>query len=126
MARSRTLPVALGPKPDLLPGDGLSKQGEGSWVAQAQSGEEMGGDRDFDAAMSACLRSAIPGLIEISEVIDEDGKTKVVFEIEDDKADQFYTAFGLQTGDDVGLRRVLIKAIEMLESKATPPTGASR
>jgi hypothetical protein len=56
----------------------------------------------------------IPGLIAISEIKDPDGQTRFIFEIEDDKVDQFYTAFGLQPGDEAGFRRVLLESIEMM------------
>ena len=56
----------------------------------------------------------IPGLIGITEESDSDGKTRFIFEIEDGKEDQFYAAFGLQTGDAEGFQRVLIDSIETL------------
>jgi len=59
----------------------------------------------------------IPGLIAISEIKDPDGQTRFVFEIEDDKVDGFYTAFGLEPGDEEGFRRVLIESIEMMLSR---------
>jgi hypothetical protein len=60
----------------------------------------------------------IPGLIGITEESDSDGKTRFIFEIEDGKEDQFYAAFGLQTGDTAGFQRVLIDSIEMLIDRA--------
>lgn len=59
----------------------------------------------------------IPGLIAINEIKDTDGQTRFVFEIEDDKVDRFYAAFGLEPGDEEGFRRVLIESIEMLLSR---------
>lgn len=56
----------------------------------------------------------IPGLIAISEVANDDGTTSFVFEIEDDKVDEFYAAFGLMPGDTEGFRRVLVESIEMM------------
>ena len=59
----------------------------------------------------------IPGLIAISEVEGDDGRTSFIFEIEDDKVDLFYQAFGLQPGDAEGFRRVLVEAIEMMVAR---------
>jgi len=59
----------------------------------------------------------IPGLIAISEMQGDDGRTSFIFEIEDDKVDLFYQAFGLQPGDDAGFRRVLVESIEMMVAR---------
>jgi len=59
----------------------------------------------------------IPGLIAISEMQGDDGRTSFIFEIEDDKVDLFYQAFGLQPGDDESFRRVLVEAIEAMIDK---------
>lgn len=60
--------------------------------------------------------SDIPGLLSITEEPQEGGGSRFVFEIDDDKVDQFYAAFGLQPGDQEGLQRVVIEAIqEMLD-----------
>ena len=56
----------------------------------------------------------IPGLIAISEIHNPDGGSTFAFEIEDDKVDQFFAAFGLKPGDQEGLQRVVIEAIEMM------------
>lgn len=56
----------------------------------------------------------IPGLLGITEEPDESGQTRFIFELDDDKVGQFYAAFGLQPGDEVGFRRVLLESIEML------------
>ena len=61
----------------------------------------------------------IPGLIAISEIANDDGTTSFVFEIEDDKVDQFYAAFGLTSGDTEGFRRVLVEAIEMMVARSS-------
>jgi hypothetical protein len=56
----------------------------------------------------------IPGLIAISETHNPGGGSTFTFEIEDDKVDQFFQAFGLQPGDQEGFQRVVIEAIEAM------------
>jgi len=60
------------------------------------------------------MMSDIPGLLSISEDPQEGGGSRFVFEIEDDKVEQFFAAFGLQPGDQEGFQRVVIEAIEMM------------
>ena len=60
------------------------------------------------------LETEIPGLIAISETHNPGGGSTFTFEIEDDKVDQFFQAFGLQPGDQAGFQRVVIEAIEMM------------
>jgi hypothetical protein len=58
----------------------------------------------------------IPGLIGITEETVEGGGARFIFEIEDDKEEQFFSAFGLAPGDSEGFQRVVIEALEaMLE-----------
>lgn len=58
----------------------------------------------------------IPGLIGITEETIEGGGARFIFEIEDDKEEQFFSAFGLTAGDSEGFQRVVIEALEaMLE-----------
>ena len=58
----------------------------------------------------------IPGLISITEETIEGGGARFIFEIEDDKEEQFFSAFGLTPGDNEGFQRVVIEALEtMLE-----------
>lgn len=56
----------------------------------------------------------IPGLISITEETGADGLARFIFEIEDDKVDQFYAAFDLMPGDVEGFKRVLTESIEMM------------
>ena len=59
----------------------------------------------------------IPGLIGITEEPIEGGGSRFVFEIEDDKEDQFFSAFGLASGDHDGFQRVMLEALELLIRK---------
>ena len=59
----------------------------------------------------------VPGLIGITEEPIDDGGMRFIFEIEDDKEEQFFSAFGLQVGDSEGFQRVLIEALELILSK---------
>jgi len=56
--------------------------------------------------------SSVPGLVSISEERIEGGGCRFVFEIEDGKEAQFFSAFGLQVGDEEGFQRVVIEAFE--------------
>ena len=58
--------------------------------------------------------SNIPGLLGITEEPQEDGGSRFIFEVEDDKTEQFFAAFGLQPGDQEGLQRVVIEAIQAM------------
>ena len=60
------------------------------------------------------VASGMPGLISITEQPQPGGGATLVFEIEDDKVEQFFAAFGLQPGDQEGFQRVVIEAIEMM------------
>jgi len=53
------------------------------------------------------MSEKIPGLISITET-----SSGFVFEIEDDKISEFYSAFGLEVGDSAGFQDVLNQAIE--------------
>lgn len=55
--------------------------------------------------------SRIPGLKGIHEETAEDGKTRFVFDIDDDRSDEFFAQFGLQPGDEAGFERLVIEAI---------------
>jgi len=55
----------------------------------------------------------IPGLISITEEPVEGGGARFIFEIEDDKEDQFFSAFGLASGDHGGFQRVILEALEL-------------
>jgi hypothetical protein len=56
-------------------------------------------------------QSEIPGLKRIYEEIGEDGKTRFVFDIDDDRSDEFFAQFGLQPGDEAGFEALVIEAI---------------
>jgi len=56
-------------------------------------------------------QSEIPGLKQIYEETDADGKTRFVFEIDDDRSDEFFARFGLQPGDEAGFEALVIEAI---------------
>lgn len=62
-------------------------------------------------------RSDVPGLISIEEHTKLDGTVQFIFEIEDERVDEFYAAFGLETGDSAGFQRVLIEAITLLTER---------
>ena len=53
----------------------------------------------------------IPGLKQISEEKAEDGKTRIIFDIDDDRSDEFFRQFGLEPGDEEGFERMVIEAI---------------
>ena len=73
------------------------------------------------------LETEIPGLIAISETHNPGGGSTFTFEIEDDKVDGFFAAFGLQPGDQAGFQRVVIEAIErMIEHKQVLDAGEER
>jgi hypothetical protein len=54
--------------------------------------------------------SKIPGLVRITEGCGN----KLVFDIEDDKVDQFYAHFGLQAGDNEGFQKIVVESLERL------------
>ena len=56
--------------------------------------------------------SDIPGLLNITDENQPDGSCKITLEIEDGKADEFFSAFNLRPDDQEGLQLLLIKAIE--------------
>lgn len=53
----------------------------------------------------------IPGLKQILEEAGPDGKTRFIFEIDDDRSDEFFRQFGLQPGDEAGFEALVIEAI---------------
>jgi hypothetical protein len=57
------------------------------------------------------MSSGIPGLKQIIEERTEDGKTRFVFDIEEDRSDEFFAKFGLQPGDEAGFEALVIEAI---------------
>jgi hypothetical protein len=57
------------------------------------------------------MSSRIPGLKQIYEETGEDGQTRFVFELDDDRSDEFFAKFGLQPGDEAGFEALVIEAI---------------
>jgi len=55
--------------------------------------------------------TGIPGLKSIMEEKTEDGKTRIIFDIDDDRSDEFFAQFGLQPGDEAGFESLVIEAI---------------
>jgi hypothetical protein len=55
--------------------------------------------------------SSIPGLKEIREEIDSDGKTRLVFDISEDRSDEFFRQFGLEPGDEAGFEKIVVESI---------------
>jgi len=57
------------------------------------------------------MESKIPGLRRIIEEQTEDGKTRIVFDIDDDRSDEFFAQFDLQPGDEAGFEALVVEAI---------------
>ncbi len=57
------------------------------------------------------MSSNIPGLKSIVEEKAEDGRTRIVFNIDDDRGDEFFAQFGLKPGDEAGFEALVIEAI---------------
>lgn len=57
------------------------------------------------------VKSNIPGLVCISE--EKCGRT-IVFDIEDDKVEDFYAHFGLRVGDVEGFQKIVEESLERL------------
>ena len=57
------------------------------------------------------IQCSIPGLKQIIEEKDPDGKTRFVFDIDDDRSDEFFAQFGLQPGDEAGFEALVLEAI---------------
>jgi hypothetical protein len=60
---------------------------------------------------SAQLKS-IPGLIGITTEAQEDGGLKIIFELDDQKFENFFEAMGVLPGDEEGLRDVVIAGLD--------------
>jgi len=58
------------------------------------------------------MKSNIPGLKSIKDEVGPNGITRLVFDIEDDKVEEFFASFGLVSGDVEGLHAAVTKAIE--------------
>ncbi len=57
------------------------------------------------------MKSNIPGLRQIIEEQAADGRTRFVFDIDDDRSDEFFAQFGLQPGDEAGFEAIVVEAI---------------
>ncbi len=65
--------------------------------------------------------SEILGLLGIEDHSRGDGTCLLTFQIEDDRVADFYTAFGLESGDISGLQVVVHTALERyLEARGVP------
>jgi hypothetical protein len=53
----------------------------------------------------------IPGLKSIEEEITADGKTRIVFNIEDDQADEFFNFLMLEKNDSAGFEKLINNAL---------------
>ena len=53
----------------------------------------------------------IPGLKQIIEETAPDGKVRFVFDIDEDRSDDFFKQFGLAPGDEPGFEALVIEAI---------------
>jgi hypothetical protein len=56
--------------------------------------------------------SSIPGLKEIREETTPDGKTRIVFDISEDRSDEFFRQFGLEPGDEEGFNKIVVESIK--------------
>lgn len=59
----------------------------------------------------------IPGLKSIEEEVTTDGKTRIVFNIDDDKAEEFFKFLMLKNGDVAGLHQTLEEALNSYLNK---------
>lgn len=53
----------------------------------------------------------IPGLKSIEEEITADGKARIVFNIEDDQADEFFNFLMLEKNDSAGFEKLINNAL---------------
>ena len=63
------------------------------------------------------MNSSIPGLNDITEEKNEDGSSTFQFDVEDDKVDVFFSAFGLETNDTAGFQSVVTNALAAMLDK---------
>ena len=64
------------------------------------------------------MTSKIPGL----KSIDVDEDNRITFEVEDDRADEFFSYFGLKHGDMAGLSNIVTEALQHMIGASTKPT----
>ena len=60
------------------------------------------------------MNSSIPGLTDITEEENEDGSSTFHFDVEDDKVDEFFSTFGLETNDTAGFQRVVNESLSRM------------
>ena len=60
------------------------------------------------------MNSSIPGLNDITEEENEDGSSTFHFDVEDDKVDEFFSTFGLETNDTAGFQRVVNESLSRM------------
>ena len=60
------------------------------------------------------MNSSIPGLNDITEEKNEDGSSTFHFDVEDDKVDEFFSTFGLETNDTAGFQRVVNESLSRM------------
>lgn len=73
------------------------------------------------------MMADIPGLRSIWDEVGPDGETRIVFEVDDDKTDEFFSSLGLLPNDAEGFRRVILECITtMLEKKNSQETRDER
>lgn len=62
--------------------------------------------------MEAAQLPSIPGLLGITTEYQPDGSLKIIFELDDQKFENFFDALGVLPGDEEGLRKVIISGLE--------------
>ena len=67
------------------------------------------------------MSSEIPGLVSIEDQTQPDGSCLLTFQITDDRVADFYSAFGLESGDTAGFQSVVHTALDRyLEARGVP------
>lgn len=62
----------------------------------------------------------IPGLKSIEEEMTPEGKTRIIFNIEDDKAQEFFDYLCISKDDEAAFQKIIIEAIETYLKKVQP------
>lgn len=62
--------------------------------------------------MDTAQLPSIPGLLGITTENQPDGGLKIIFELDDQKFENFFDALGVLPGDEEGLRDVIIAGLE--------------
>lgn len=61
--------------------------------------------------MDTAQLPSIPGLLGITTEAQADGGLKIIFELDDQKFENFFDALGILPGDEEGLRDVIIAGL---------------